>query len=189
MPKKTFHQSKMLCSHLKKRLRAPKGSRYHQLARVSAPTCTARLRTSVRRRGFTWRTTWALSILPHLRLSPSANSRKRLQLTWPSRGTANLGHRRTTKPPYNSVGNSRAHSNGLEATPTSRRQTQSMTFMKAGKNFLRAKKLRPKTKSLQRALTLSVSPSGSPISNSQTPMEFPLTRPINLVAQRKKAGR
>jgi hypothetical protein len=63
-----------------------------------------------------------------------------------------------------------------------------MTFMKEGKNFLRAKKLHPKTKSLLRiALTLSVSLSGSPILKTQTPMKFPATRPSNLAAHKKKA--
>lgn len=94
-----------------------------------------------------------------------------------------------TKPTYNSVGNNRAHSNGLEATPTFRSQTRPMTLMKAGKNFLRAKKLRPKTKGLKIALPLSASLSGSRITNSPTPMEFPVPRPSNLVAQRKKVER
>ena len=157
MLRRIFPHNKMLCSHHKKRLKAQKGSRYHQLTRVSAPICTVLPRTSVRRRDFTWRTIWALSILPHLRSSPSVNFRKRLQLTRPLRGTANLEHHQMTKPTYNLVANNRAHSNGLEATPTSRCQTRLMTFMKAGKNFLRAKKLRPKTKGLQKALPLSVS--------------------------------
>jgi hypothetical protein len=62
-----------------------------------------------------------------------------------------------------------------------------MNFMKEGKNFLRAKKLRPKTKSLLRiALPLSVSLSGSPILKTLKQMKFPVNRVSNLAVHKKK---
>jgi hypothetical protein len=63
-----------------------------------------------------------------------------------------------------------------------------MNFMKEGKNFLRAKKLRPKTKSLLRiVLPLSVSLSGSPILKTLKLMKFPVNRVSNLAVHKKKA--
>jgi len=64
-----------------------------------------------------------------------------------------------------------------------------MTFMKEGKNFLRAKKLHPKTKSLLRtALPFSVSLLGSRISKWLRAKKFPAAPQSNLVGQQKKAG-
>jgi len=61
--------------------------------------------------------------------------------------------------------------------------------MKEGKNFLRAKKLHPKTKSLLRtALPFSVSLFGSRISNWLRAKEFPATPQSNLADQQKNAG-